>query len=829
MIGLVIVSHSERLAQGILEMIKMIPNWESRVRIAAAGGLDDGGFGTSYEKILQAIENSASDEGIIILGDLGSSFLTAELCLESLPEELKSLVYISYAPLFEGALTVTSLAVAGAQISEILERLKRMAVATGKLSSEAPQEISVASSSKSALVEVAIPSGFHARPAAMFVKIASKFSSRIKVRNVTRGGDFADAKSLVEVSTKAMAEKGELVEIVAEGDDAKEALSALRELIQSKLIELENTAIADAEVTREEIAVGNRRKQEQVTEARLLFVGIPLFPGIAIGKSILLQHNMYEQPFHPTIPQNFDLKILHNAFETLTKRLHSRKEKIIQLKGKSADYLAAIYEFQISLLNDPKTFAAIVGGVSSGLSLTESVNRFFEKLEHEFENGPSFMKERRADLRDLKMNLLSILTGMDLSVGKEKLSSDSIVIIKELYPSEILSLLEYSISGLVMTDVGPNSHVAILAKMLGIVSVTGVGDEILQIPDGTNVCLDATSGRVLVEPSESALRKMMQKKAILVGKIEASKSESRSTRTRDGKRVEIVANCGPLETVLEAYRNGAEGIGLLRTEFMFLDRQAPPSVEEQAEFFQEVAELSREKPVVVRTLDVGGDKAAPYIQIEREENPFLGVRGMRVYKIYPWVVKQQVEALLRVSGMSNFKLMVPMVSTADDVLWIRNFLEREFGAMPVEFGIMVEVPSIALTIRSVLNYVDFLSFGTNDLTQYILAADRNNPRVQYVYDHLDPSVLKLMKFATEEAHKVGKWVGVCGELASDPLAIPVLVGLGVDELSVVPKLVPNVKAIVADISFRECEKIASHALELSSGREVREFLSKAFN
>jgi phosphocarrier protein FPr len=403
-----------------------------------------------------------------------------------------------------------------------------------------------------------------------------------------------------------------------------------------------------------------------------------------------------------------------------------------------------------------------------------------------------------------------------------------------LTPADTAALDRELVRGIATAYGSATSHSAILARSLGIPAVVGVGEHLLEVPEGTPLLLDGDAGAVYVDPAEEVVSDYERQRAEHEKSARrALASASQPAATRDGRRIEVVANVGSLADVDAAVTNGAEGVGLLRTEFLFLDRDSLPSEEEQLAAYEEIAELLHGRPLILRTLDVGADKPLPYLPRRPEANPFLGVRGIRLGLDQPELLETQLRAALRAAAAHPLKVMFPMVATVAEYREAVSVLTRardrlEQAGEPagqMDVGIMVEVPSAALAAEAFAPEVDFFSIGTNDLTQYTLAAERGNERVAGLADALHPSVLRLVQAVTEAAQAHGKWVGVCGELASEPLAVPVLVGLGVTELSVNAPAIPAIKEAVREVDSGEASTLAREALRLGSAEEVRALLA----
>ena len=414
-----------------------------------------------------------------------------------------------------------------------------------------------------------------------------------------------------------------------------------------------------------------------------------------------------------------------------------------------------------------------------------------------------------------------------------ELPPNAVLVADELLPSDLAAVPPGRLAGLCTAHGGPTSHVAILAAGLGIPAVVAVGASALRVPSGAPLIVDGDRGEVHVHPSallqESTLRSLAERATRREAHLALAHE---GCHTLDGKRIEVFANLGRPGDAAKAAAQGAEGCGLLRSEFLFLERTTAPSEAEQTEQYQHIAQALGGKPLVIRTLDVGGDKPLAYLPLPREENPVLGLRGVRVSLRHPELMRAQLRAILRVKPEGVCRVLVPMITSAHELRAVRVMLDEERQALgvktPVSLGAMIEVPVAALLADKLAAEADFLSIGTNDLTQYGLAMDRGNPHVAADLDGLHPGVLRLVERTVEGARKHARPVAVCGGIASDPRAAPLLIGLGVDELSVSPSVIPSHKALIRTLSLSQCVDVARQALELESGDEVRALVARTW-
>jgi phosphoenolpyruvate-protein phosphotransferase len=438
------------------------------------------------------------------------------------------------------------------------------------------------------------------------------------------------------------------------------------------------------------------------------------------------------------------------------------------------------------------------------------------------------LAERAADLRDVGRRVLGLLCGCEMPMPPEQ---PYILVAEDLGPSDVARLDTAKVRGLVMARGGATAHSAILARALGIAAVVGAGERVLALTSGVELIVDGENGRVVASPSperRQRTERRIEEKRVLQQVAYSRRHEE--ARTQDGHRVEVAANIGNTAHTAEAVERGAEGIGLLRTEFVFMAHPQMPDLATQIAEYRAAFDALAGRPLVARTLDVGGDKPLSYWPMPKEDNPFLGLRGIRLTLTRPEVLETQLRALLTAAGSRPLRIMFPMVKDVDEFRAGKAIFDRvqaEVKASDVQLGIMIEVPSCALLAPTLAKEAHFFSIGTNDLTQYTLAIDRDHPQLSAQSDALHPAVLQMIRMTVEAAHAEGRWVGVCGELGSDPLAIPVLVGLGVDELSVSSPRVPLVKARIRELTLPQARELAGLALRQATAAAVREALEAA--
>lgn len=557
--------------------------------------------------------------------------------------------------------------------------------------------------------------------------------------------------------------------------------------------------------------------------------GVGASPGIAIGPAFRFQRS--EPCFDRCTVDDWasEWARFQTALETAQRQL---AEVLARAEAESGPRLAAIFRAQMLMLEDPQLLQAVETAiqerrVNAESALSEAVETYVQLLEA---LDDEYLRARAADLRDVTTRLLHILLGIDQS-PIARLTAPSIILARDLSPSDTLLLDRSLVVGFCTAEGGPTSHTAILAQALGLPAIVGVGPEALDVADGTPLVLDGHDGTLWIEPDQATLTAYRAHQAVSAALLAQARRQAHLPAfTRDGRRVEVVANLSGAQEARMALEAGAEGVGLLRTEFLYLGRSQLPDEEEQVQAYRAILEVFEQRPVVLRTLDIGGDKNLPYLHLPQELNPFLGLRAIRLCLARPELFRPQLRAALRAGAGHNLKLMFPMVATVEEVRAARRVLEEcraellgegQPVAEGLEVGIMVEVPAAALLADRLAAEVDFFSIGTNDLSQYALAADRTNASVAPLADAFHPAVLRLVWEVIRAAHLQGRWVGLCGQLAGEPLAIPILLGLGLDRLSMSPPAIPAAKQIIRALALDEAQKVAQAALQQESAEAVR--------
>ncbi len=651
--------------------------------------------------------------------------------------------------------------------------------------------------------------GLHARPATAFVDLAKGFAAEVLVRHGTKTANGKSLAALLRLGVK----KGGRVTISAEGPDADavdDALVALQRQIETA---------EDEEI----LLAGPSHGWRPVASPEGSTVpGLSASPGLAIGPLRLLRQRRIVVPRTAKDPAR-ERERLRDAIAAARAEL---QELYREVKAKSGQAGAAIFKAHAEFLADPELLQRsdrrIGEGQSAGWAWQQTIEEEAEGLAKL--DDPLFA-DRATDLRDVGTR---VLRGLAEVVDDDPASvplTPAILLADELTPSDAAGLDPKEVLGFCTAGGGPTSHAVIIARSLGIPAIVGVGPAILHQPEGLQAVLDGDNGVLYVSLSADDLRAARAAQSSL-GDLRDAEYRDRyePALTTDGVRIEVVANAGLAKEAAQAVEAGAEGIGLLRSEFLFLERDSPPSEDEQYAAYREAVLALQGLPLIVRTLDIGGDKEVPYLDLPAEDNPFLGVRGIRLCFAYPDLFKTQLRAIFRAAAHGPIKILYPMIATVADLTQAQAITEEvrvALDAGKLELGIMIEVPSAVLMAPELARRVDFFSIGTNDLTQYVLAMDRGNPVLARQADGLHPAVLRMIDQTVRATAGTATWVGVCGGMAGDPLGAVILAGLGVTELSVSIPSLAAIKARIRTLSMKDAQTLARRALACESAEAVR--------
>ncbi|NER38414.1 MAG: phosphoenolpyruvate--protein phosphotransferase [Oscillatoria sp. SIO1A7] len=910
MVGIVIVSHSAKLAAGVEELARQMVR--EPLPIAIAAGIDDplGPFGTDAMDVYAAIESAYSEDGVIVLMDSGSAVRSAQMAWEFLPQNKRSKVRLCEAPLVEGAIAATVQAAAGASLEKVIAEARGALLGAKGIDSESLPEpegtIKAASfnlktdlAAKEIRLTVKNRLGIHARPAAKLAAAANQFQSQIVLKNITTGAIARSAKNINQIATLGILE-GDEIAIAASGSDAELALAALQQLIEnnfgdraksqldqqakSQLDQQANSELGEGidQQAKSEFApqansefgegidqqakcqldqrIGEQAKSKRQTSTipsnpepnkdaeigEATIEGIGASPGIAIGAAIKYRSALsgrvegkndfdkIQNPFDSQCLSALDRADLcqsenpEHEWQQLDLAIQTAERQIQDLTHRSSippsSEILDIFQAHLLCLEDPALLERVrelifdrsLDAVCAWKLAIAEIASSYQSLQD------SYLQARATDIKDVGLRVLRSLEGVESET--DEMPQAGILIATELAPSEVAQLKPnweapgVALTGICMVAGSPTSHSAIIAKMMGIPTVVGAGKELLQLAAGVELALDGETGRVWIEPSSQKRRELEAKQERLEAMEQAIGAEA---ITRDRHKVLITANIIDASGARFALNCGASGVGLLRTEFLYSERNRPPTEEEQLEAYRAIARILGDRPLVIRTVDIGGDKPIAYINPEPEANPFLGWRGVRQSLDCPELLETQLRAILRASHGQQIKVMFPMVTSVREIRAAKQILAKVQSQLlqagipfdkAIEVGIMVETPAAVTMADRLAVEVDFFSIGTNDLSQYAMAADRSNAKVAHLADPLEPAVLRMLRDTIDAAREAGIWTSICGEVASNPIATAILVGLGADELSVTPAAIPALKAEIARLTMAEAKAIASDAL-----------------
>ena len=689
-------------------------------------------------------------------------------------------------------------------------------------------------------VVLALGHGLHARPAALLAK-------RVRAAGamVTFGahGKRADARSVTAVMALGAGHGDELT-ITARGDDAQAVIDSIIAGLDEAL-KLERAAARDEQAVRATRVAGAGAANDNgsLANARIAdaagapgggravpvdgtLCGVIAAPGFAVGYVARIER--------PEIAVAATGKGSAHESAELARAREVVRARLVRVAGAGGATRREIVEAHLEFLDDPvlneEAAEHISNGKSAGFAWRAATRASIAALEQLTDVR---LRERADDLLDIESHVLMALAGEARPMNLA-LPQNAIVVADEMLPSELVALDRANLRGIALSGGGPTSHVAILAAAMDVPMLAGLGPALREVANAERVIVDAEQGRFIIASDAESFAQAEQHAAALVTQRAAERQAARlECRTRDGTRIEIFANLGSVAEAEAAVSAGAEGCGLLRTEFLFIDRDRAPSEEDQLEIYQGIADALGGKPLVLRLMDVGGDKPLNYLPLPPEDNPALGLRGIRTALRHPELLRIQLRAALRVTPHGVVRILLPMITDAAEVRTVReivNGLQVELGLRaPVEMGAMIETPAAALTAKHIAAAADFLSIGSNDLTQYSLAMDRGHPELARRIDALHPAVLGLIALAASAGESGGKLVAVCGGMAADAAAVPILIGLGVRELSVVPAAIPALKRQVRDLDVRECAALAARALEAESATDVRALVARSKN
>ncbi|MDO5290565.1 MAG: phosphoenolpyruvate--protein phosphotransferase [Pseudomonadota bacterium] len=680
------------------------------------------------------------------------------------------------------------------------------------------------------------PNGLHARPAQQWVETARRFAASVRVRC---GQETGDAKNLMALLQLGMAH-GAAIHVSAEGADADAALTALR-AVMDRLAAVEQ-AEADKAAQQQASAQAAARNAWRPAGKPLSLPAISASPGLAIGTLRVRRSADIQVPDEPSA--------LKPAADALDAALAATRTELLQLATDTAARIGAteggIFRAQAELLGDTGLIAQTCQHIAQGHGVAWSWHQAIEAAATQLAAvGSPLLAARAADLRDVGLRVLRKLAPhLPLPSAALQEGDNLVIAAADLTPSDTAALDLRRVAGLCTAQGGPSSHTAIIARTLGLPALVAAGSALLDLPDGETVVVDGDGGRLYWQLDEADLQSARQWRATQQAQARANAEQAlQPALTQDGQRVEVAANVNRPEQVPAALAAGAEGVGLMRTEFLYLERDSAPSEDEQYDTYCGMVRALGGKPLIIRTLDIGGDKQVPYLNLPHEENPFLGIRGSRLMLRRPDLLEPQLRAIYRAAkdcaalaseGAAPLSIMFPMITSLAEITALKADCERirqQLGAPAVPIGIMIEVPAAAAMADQLARHVDFFSIGTNDLTQYVLAIDRQHPELAREADSLHPAVLRMIQRTVQGARAADAnghpcWVGVCGGIAGDPLGAAILVGLGVRELSMSQRDIAPVKAALRGCDSALLAELAGLAVTSADATQVRALADK---
>ncbi|MGX9790487.1 phosphoenolpyruvate--protein phosphotransferase [Mycobacterium sp. MMS18-G62] len=805
-VGLVVVSHSRALARAAVALAQEMLHGK-QIRIAVAAGLDETTFGTDAAQIVDAITAADQGSGVVVLMDLGSAVLSAELALELLDDDVRGRVVLCPAPLVEGLVVAAVAAAGGASSAEVAsEAAGALAGKIGHLgtapvvpAAEVPADVD----ELAATFVVANPHGLHARPAARLVQEVRRRDAHARLRNLRTESEWVDAASLSKIATLGV-RAGDEVEIRVSGSQAAEALDHI-------------------------LSLAARNFDESLTEAAPAVqpsgqAPVGASPGLGIGPARSTRLGAITIPDIPAQEPTVEWRRLGKAIAAVRCTIGQLRTRTARDVGESE---ASIFDAHQLLLDDAALLDDVRSRIDGGQSAVSAWAAAVSRLADEFTAVPDPYLQARAD--DVTAVGDQVLRAM-LGAGESSTGPTGVLVAADLTPAEVAELDPTRVAAVLLAFGSPHAHNVILLRAKGIPAVVGAGPAVLSIPDGTIVAVDGSRGEYVIDPPEDVREQFHARVAELAQRQRHAEARAAEPAvTRDGVTIPVGANIGSVDDARAAAAHGADFAGLVRTEFLFLGRQDAPDVEEQFAVYRKIAESLDGRRITLRTLDVGGDKPLEFLPTPAEMNPYLGVRGIRLSLAHPALLADQLLAMVRVAQHTPVSVMFPMVTTVDELFTARGLLDEAIGRAGrnrpagLQVGMMVEVPAAALKAAAFARHVDFFSIGTNDLTQYALAADRNNDAVAAIGDAFDPGMLQLVR-ATCQGAAGHASVSVCGEFAADERAAGLLIGMGVDALSVTPPAIPGTKEAVRAADSRAARRLADEVLAMDTAAAVRERL-----
>jgi len=825
MVSLVLVSHSHALAEATLKLVRAMAGDEISIAIAAGTGDNHEELGTDAMEIFQAITSVMSDDGVVVMMDMGSAVLSAEMALDFLDEDMKAKVRLCPSSFVEGSVAAGVAAKIGSNIDDVMHEAsaslnqKTEHIDPVPIQNLQQNNITDLENADTIRVKLPMPHGLHARPVSKLVQEAAKYKSDIRIKDITNGKGPVSIKSITGIiALEAL--YGHEVELTAKGEDSKKALDELAKVIENGLGD-------NIDPKKQELNEPVQPETKTDNDD-----GKP----IGISKGIVIAHPYYPKAVSFEFPDEKAEDTAHEIEElktALSVTITVLRQKAKDVSRKMGREHGDIFLAQATMLEDPALVEKAKKNITDNkmkaakawwLSVEDAIEQYKQLKDDN-------LRQRAMDLQDVA-HLVLVQFGI-ADNAKLDIPEHGIIITEDMTPGQAAALDKGKILGVICLENGQTSHSSILLRSRGIPSIVQAQrfpTSLRNLDASTVIAMDGESGEIWINPEKKILESIENRRKEWKEQSEAEKKESiKPATTSDGKRIEVFANVGRKEDSDTAAENNAEGIGLLRTEFMFLHRESAPNEEEQVIALREILDPMKNKPVIIRTLDAGGDKDLPYLNMPKEANPFLGVRAIRLTLRNPSLFQQQLRAILRISNEYDVRIMFPMISTLDELISAKAALmeahesllaEKKDHKWPIITGMMMEVPSAAIMINQFVKEIDFVSIGTNDLVQYTMAADRGNPELQKSLNKgFDPAVVTLISRIGRICKENNIPVAVCGESAANPELAGILIGLGVTELSMNASSIPGIKYWIRNQSITDLESKAKKLLQSYGLRE----------
>lgn len=834
MIGIVAVSHSAKLADSVLELAMEMGH--SDLKIAAAGGVDDpdNPIGTDAMKIMAAIEAVYSDDGVLVFMDMGSAIISTELALDFMDEERRAKITLCEAPFVEGIVAATALAASGATMEDIIGEARfSVRGKAAQLGIDYASIYGAGAGETDMTGEGAIRKeftlkntmGLHARPAARLVSALSGTGAKVLIRNVTKANSFVSMRSMNSLLS-LNAQQHDTVEVVFPDESHHELIQQISDMFSNHFGE--STAPAP-----------RRKPAAKVVSAIALpgdgiMKGIPISPGFAVGPVVQRTVSLPEIAEAEAHDPKAERAALEAALDASQQQIEAIK---LQSSKEIGPEEAAIFDAQVLLLRDPELIKGVYERIDQGKTAAYAWRSGLGEIIHLYEgiSGDSIISTRIIDLIDVGTRVLEHITGKNYT--GTRLDQPCILCMNDISPSDAASLDASKVLAICCESGSDVSHSAIIARSLGIPTVFNMGKALKLLPDGEMVAVNAELGELYVKPDQAVLARIAtERERWLEVKQKAHLTRKEKGQTGCGTRLRVLANVGNEHEINQVLDLGAEGVGLFRTEFLFMERTKVPDEQEQFEAYKTAAQaLGKTRPLTIRTLDVGGDKPVPYLHIEGEENPFLGRRGIRYCLDERDLFKTQLRAILRASAYGHIEIMFPMIANTGELEAALQLLQEAAAELDTQNqkydkdlkkGIMVEVPAAVENLKEILPMADFVSIGTNDLSQYVMAADRTNAAVSGLASYYQPAVLRVIERIIRMANESGTDVSMCGEMARDTLVTPLLVAWGLRKYSMSAAGIPEFKYMARKIHQERVADLSSAIEGCTSPDEVRETLRR---